>query len=55
MRDPKDLNGHADALPPRAGVAVGGPDLQTRDEWIGVLRSDAKRLISDPRNEIHLD
>ena len=55
MRDPKDLNGHAEALPPRAGVAVGGPDLQTRDERIGVLRSDAKRLISDPQSEIHLD
>ena len=55
MKDPEDLSGHADTLPPRAGVAVGGPDLQTRDERIGVSRSDAKRLISDPRSEIHLD
>ena len=29
--DPKDLKGLL-ALPPRASMVLGGPDLQTRDE-----------------------
>ena len=31
MRDRNDLQG-LQALPPRTGVVLGGPDLQTRDE-----------------------